>query len=183
MLAGGSTIASANLITNPDFTSTAGWVFNGDSGTEPWAGDTAAFVNCFPSCYLDDGASQSIAQGVGTGIGETYSVGFSLSDNGAELFGTGGQVSVAFGNTTWYLTTPYPDSGTWEQYTFSSTATSATTDFTFASQALLGGTFFITDVSVTPGAAAIPEPSTLFTGVGVLLAAVLLRKRRAASRT
>src|ERR1035441_8887186 len=187
ILIGGSSVANANLVTDPSFElNSPSWVFTGSSGITGNAhtGSRSGYVNCIP-CGLP-GYSGAINQTIDTTIGDSYSVSFWLAENESVAFGTSGNLSVAFGNTVGFLTTTPSTPNTYGQYTFTATATSLTTNFTFASQALVGGTFFIDDVSVTDvgaGGAGVPEPATLFTTAGVFLFAVFLRKRRAALHT
>jgi hypothetical protein len=183
MLTGGSVVASANLITNPGFESgTTGWTFAGSSGVTgaPHTGSDSGYVNCVP-CGAP-GYSGSVSQTISTNIGDAYSIDFFVADNNLAVFGTGGGVSVAFGNTIGFSTTTnIAGNLTWVEENFTGTATSATTTFSFASQAMIGGTYFIDDITVNDLGPAAPEPSTLLTTAGVLLAAVFLRKHRAAS--
>lgn len=189
----GTTAARANLVVDPGFESGgAGWTFIGNAGPDDHdgthSGAWTAFVNAggLVSMPPDSG---SVSQDISTITGHSYSIDMWVGQN-AEA-GPPDEILISFGSSTLFdqigpifNTTSVPEGSgpapsAYTELSFTATAAGPTSTFEYEGLNLVGGTYFIDDVSINDlGGIPTPEPGTL----GLLLAALagfspLMRRR------
>ena len=183
LLVGGNALEAAAIVLDPGFEQQNGnWTFAGSSGLHGFnhTGSLSAIVYC-DRCDL--GTTSSVSQTVATTAGNVYSVDFWLSpDSCCDSFSQGGAVTVAFGNTVGFSrSAQFFPLATFQEYSFTSTATGASTTFSFSALGLASGTVFIDDINIQdlgPAETGAPEPATWLTGGAALLGVLLFRGRR-----
>ena len=189
-------VVAGNLVSNcgfetGDFT---GWTIGGDTdnpggyyfgvdGFDANSGNDGAFMS---QDFNDDGiGSVSLSQTLATTAGDTYSVSFWLDQDTPPYVNYIHSFDSTFGSSTLLNITPrvaLPGAvGTYTQYTYSETATGASTALTFSFE---NDDWFwsFDDVSVTDtSASATPEPSTWILAGAALGALFLLKRVRSSS--
>ncbi len=178
--------ARADLVVNGDFGTGdfTGWTLSGDTSYGPYAyvatmgtgigGANSAALSTF------DAGNGSLSQDLTTVVGQSYSFSFLFGGDGV----TPNSFSASLGTSTLLSLSDVPGPITSPTtYTFSYTATSTTTALTFQFSDV-PGYLYVTDVSVSPNQAVVPEPSTAFAvGLGALaMMGYAWRKHRASTK-
>ena len=165
--------ASANLITNPGFETGdfTGWTHLGGAvvgtfdGVAPHSGNFQARIG------LPGGQPGSLTQFLATTPGSSYTIDFWL----ANPFFTNNFI-VSWGGAP-ILSLTNPGAFGYTEFTFTETASTASTSLSFLSPAD-SGIFFLDDVSVEPAGVGVPDGGTTVSLLsGALLGLAALRRK------
>jgi len=166
--------ASANLIMNPGFETGdfTGWTASGDAGVFGTIGGVAPHSGNFQAVF--SGIS-SLTQSVATTPGASYTIDFFLANTAPPP----NSFLVSWGGSTIFSLTNQGSSTSYTEYTFTETASTASTalHFQFVTQGL-GGAWFLDDVSVNPAGVGVPDGGSTVSllGFACLGLAALRRK-------
>jgi hypothetical protein len=152
------TATPANLIIDPGFEqNSAAWNYNGEyAGRDTWdvaaTGSICAYVNMWAN-------GDSVSQTVNTIPGRRYRVDFEIASNHCCWGPSYLTVSFAdtIGFTAWETNIQTP-ANVFSNHTFIVTATNSTSTFRFSGY-MDWGTFFLDNVSVTPEAPVLSQPT------------------------
>ena len=188
LLVGGSFAArpaqAQNLVSNPGFETGA---FADWTTTRASAGSDFAITSgeVQSGLYASEfgatgGFNDTISQNLSTIVGDNYTISFWLAKS-TEIGATGG-FDADFGSQTLLALQDSPLGHDYTQYTYTATATSASTALTFGGRSP-SGYFYLDDISVTDLGSPVPEASSILS-FGLLLAlglggvVVAARKKR-----
>ena len=171
LLVGGSFAArpaqAQNLVSNPGFeTGTfADWTTTQTStGSEVEIGSGGGHSGAYAALFTGTGGSDAtLTQNISTIVGDNYSVSFWLDNT---EFSAGDEFHADFGGQTLLELQEVPQLD-YTQYTYTATATSASTALTFAGRTP-PGYFILDDISVTDLGSPVPEASSILS-FGLLL--------------
>jgi hypothetical protein len=183
----GNVVANCGFETG-DFTD---WTISGNTanqdgsyyGVDAFDANSGNYGAYMSEDFLASSSAVDLSETLATTIGDSFDVTFYLEQDTAPYLGYTHAFTATWGGTTILSLTPTVASpgpvGSFTEYTFTETATAASTTLQFAFQND-DQYWSFDDVSVVD-TSAVPEPSTILLGGTALGALLLLRRRRRAS--
>ena len=158
-----------NIVADPGFESAAVNYYTNTPIGDGWvvgAGEVVICANNNSNCPFDShsgsqyailpgvvGTEASLTQTLITSPGQNYTVSFWVENQASNL------LSLQFGGSTLF-SGALPNTNAYQLFTYSASATSASTMLDFSVTNVSGGIFLLDDVSVTANATGTPEPSS-----------------------
>ena len=180
---------AANIVSNPGFETgdLSAWTISGahsgadDNGIYYGVDAVDAHSGAAGAFFGPIGGVLNLSQTLATTPGDTYSVTVWVAQSPEATPPYVNSLDVTFGGATLFSQTGVPDAG-YTQYSFSATATAASTALVFGFRDDLGF-FSLDDISVSSGApAGVPEPASTLLALSGLACGVGWGARRRLNR-